>query len=752
MKQLRKNLDERGATPLQSMPDWELCRYIERLHKRYRRRIIDILEKHNDSWMETDAENPAPGCSRIGALAARTATEALQPSGLYVYATHPSQPHDEDVESGPRWYVSCVEAVMKHYTHRQVAPLPRDMYDFFFPSARDRCRPWLTEAGWTVVPKLSDPQMVHADICYGEDPAPHPRQRARFLHLAWKQHPWEKCTTNFVFGGFTDGSATWDDYEKLEQLNVPVLCFDSEVLHCGGRSGDDWSTTMTLQFCGGSSRKALSERTSERLMSFTFPLGWEVGAAVDALTGGAWIPAVVRQRSEQGRYLVQLKDGRCKGGLLDSQLRYRQPREGMAHEPKFSCRDEVEVLVEGEWLHGKIGRCNADGTFRVVWPDRTFTDDLLSTTMRARSGGVDFTSERLPSAGKRRASKARLCGDVHKRRKNLDDSQVAVEKVPESLDKLVSQGWIEHFGGFPESWKWTLFDFVERYHVAFHDLVIRELYALRGVWRPSKGSNQRHGAFAAWKVSERLRPFGISVYCPLSSERSVSPYDTCGPRWYVSLTKAALKHYGVVPAPPLDLYGLLCASQGDQEGTLRARGLGWTLAPPGSGPQSLHADLWGGPEHPRRASVRFPHLLWKRNREQLCTTEIVPGGFTLGQVQDTHYSSVVQVSANAIVVDSEVLHRGAATKPSVPSSPCCDWASTLSLELCTPSGWVAWNGGTGGTPFNDDDEWRMLEICSPGADDGVLQTVAPEVSMPVLSAEVLDVVSLQAEQKRCEAN
>jgi hypothetical protein len=149
--------------------------------------------------------------------------------------------------------------------------------------------------------------------------------------------------------------------------------------------------------------------------------------------------------------------------------------------------------------------------------------------------------------------------------------------------------------------------------------------------------------------------------------------------------------------------------------------------------------------------VRFPHLLWKRNRDQLCTTEIVPGGFTLGQVQETCYSNVIQVSANAIVVDSEVLHRGAATKPSLPSSPSCDWASTLSLELCTPSGWVAWKSDTGGTVFSDDDEWRMLEICSPGVDNGVLTTVAPEVSTPVLSPEILGAVSLQEEQKLWEA-
>jgi len=41
------------------------------------------------------------------------------------------------------------------------------------------------------------------------------------------------------------------------------------------------------------------------------------------------------------------------------------------------------------------------------------------------------------------------------------------------------------------------------------------------------------------------------------------------------------------------------------------------------------------------------------------------------------------------------------------------WASSLSLELCTPSGWAAWEDfGTGGTEKDPNStlDWRMLKF------------------------------------------
>ena len=105
----------------------------------------------------------------------------------------------------------------------------------------------------------------------------------------------------------------------------------------------------------------------------------------------------------------------------------------------------------------------------------------------------------------------------------------------------------------------------------------------------------------------------------------------------------------------------------------------------------------------RTAAPRFVHVLWKRGDDS-CTTEFVPGGFTRGDVDDDHYGRVARAEgARALVGNGEVLHRGAATGGA--------WASTLSIELCSPAGWRAWERGTGGTyAAVDDPEYAMLVL------------------------------------------
>jgi len=76
------------------------------------------------------------------------------------------------------------------------------------------------------------------------------------------------------------------------------------------------------------------------------------------------------------------------------------------------------------------------------------------------------------------------------------------------------------------------------------------------------------------------------------------------------------------------------------------------------------------------------------------------------------------VKAAAIVVDSEVLHRGGRTPDAVTGSCATSgWVSSLSVELCSPSGWAAWEtfntGGTTKDPSSTED-WRMLCIKRQG--------------------------------------
>jgi len=285
--------------------------------------------------------------------------------------------------------------------------------------------------------------------------------------------------------------------------------------------------------------------------------------------------------------------------------------------------------------------------------------------------------------------------------------------------------------GMPEAWNWQVFEFVESCFDRFSDLVIQELELLRDFWQPCKGSGERYGAFAGMKASERLRDLGLAVYSPGPSQQQEPPFGDTGPRWYVSVTPLAMQLFGEsLPLPPDHLRELLMGHPSDGNRPLRARGLGWTLAPSGSDPQALHADIWGNGAHERTDRTRWPHILWKRNHSEMCTTEVVPGAFTQGAYQDCHFQQIRRARAPVIVVDSEALHRGAATAPAT-AAPASfgarpGWVSTLSLELCTASGWDAWEDyATGGTTKDPSSplDWRMLVF---GGEPGIAAVPVPD--------------------------
>mmetsp|Transcript_128249 Transcript_128249/g.256134 ORF Transcript_128249/g.256134 Transcript_128249/m.256134 type:complete len:535 (-) Transcript_128249:15-1619(-) len=289
----------------------------------------------------------------------------------------------------------------------------------------------------------------------------------------------------------------------------------------------------------------------------------------------------------------------------------------------------------------------------------------------------------------------------------------------ENANQLLSRGWVEFREGFPEAWNWAVFDFVESYHAVYNEPIIAALESLRVVWKPCECSKARFGAFAAEKLSRLLKQYGVAVFTPPPSVSSFPAYHETGPRFYVSITQAALKHFGTAPQPPLAISKVLLGHPEDQKGGLRIRGLGWALAPPGSDPQDLHSDIWGDRMHHRLDRVRYPHFLWKPDRNVKCTTQIVPGVFPEGNVRAFHYDKIQQVSATALLVDGEVLHRGGATSPTphnTHNAPCSLanlWPSTLSVELCTPTGWKVWMAGVGGGAPKKVQHlpmWHMLRV------------------------------------------
>jgi len=279
--------------------------------------------------------------------------------------------------------------------------------------------------------------------------------------------------------------------------------------------------------------------------------------------------------------------------------------------------------------------------------------------------------------------------------------------------ELCDRGWMLA-RGWP--WQWPLVDFVEDCYHRFGQLVIGELEALQSQWMDGSAcGSSRPGANVAEQVSKpggKLAQLGIQVYASPPSELQVSPYEYSGPRFYVSLTKRALDVLGEAPPLPRGFAALLWPHKDDFKGQHRARSLGWTLAPPNSGPQSLHAELWGEPGHLRKGDrTRFPQLLWNHNVDEACATELVPGAFTRGSCAARQFERLKSPEAPALVFDSEILHRGAAVSGN-------QWVATLSIGLCSPGGWEAWKAGTGGTYAEDvnAEEWRMLPIRSQSAD------------------------------------
>jgi len=268
--------------------------------------------------------------------------------------------------------------------------------------------------------------------------------------------------------------------------------------------------------------------------------------------------------------------------------------------------------------------------------------------------------------------------------------------------QLSAEGWVPLEAGLPAAWAaWPVIEFVERMHETHAQRVEESIGAhlnTCGVWLG------RHGEEAAERASLALAPLGIAVYTPPPSQSQQPPYAQSGPRFYVSITEAARRHFGgVAPPMPPSLRETLWPHEPDLHGEAKMRGLGWALAPGGADPQSLHADLWGENE-PKRGRVRFPHLLWKRPPGEFCSTQVVPRGFTNGASVSADYSRLVSAKARALLLDSECLHRGAATGAAA-------WVSSCSIELCSYSGWEAWNYGTGGTVADlDDPAWEMLPI------------------------------------------
>lgn len=345
--------------------------------------------------------------------------------------------------------------------------------------------------------------------------------------------------------------------------------------------------------------------------------------------------------------------------MIDSEVLHRGAATGEGQGHGFSSTCTAQICSTEGWpaLH-RCGRA-----------DENLMGYTIPIQAKAKGGAAEgaagaytaMHSDMLPQApdvlfAGAAADSGKGNGDGRKRRRSRDGSiaqqrpQQPQQQHSQQQDKeqpnlarmhdeLCSRGVSELASGLPEQWaQWPAVQFVESMAHRYRDRISQEL----AMALLSEGPGERPGERAAVMVNEALREQGlggITVHVPPASEQQIAPFQPSGPRFYVSVTDAALQFFGgALPPMPASMSSAIWPHHGDRMGAAWARGLGWCLAPGGADPQIVHADIWGGCEmHSRRERVRFPHLLWKRQRKPgrivCCTTEFVPGGFTRGEVR-----------------------------------------------------------------------------------------------------------------------
>lgn len=644
-----------GCSTLDARPHWCVLEFCEQQHKRWQAVTIEVLLSLQHTWYD--------GNERPGEVTASYANEILHARGarVWISTTHPSVESEAPYDiTGPRWYCSIISAALDKDGCCMDGKAPRppsELQRLLWPDASEGAQPWITELGWTLVPGGSDAQTLHADIV-SRGPVRDLRSslvHGRYHHVVWKapSSPTRHVTTEVAARFFTNGARRSGAYESLRAHFAVCLVVDSELLHRGGPTAGPpsaWTSSCTIQLCSTSGWPALHEggRCTPELAKYVIPIA---PASTPPLSTLPTIPAAL---SSAKRARVHLFFDSAGGPMvIDEPAAPAPAAEAPAARPGSATHNWAAIAAA-----------------------------------RALTAAREW-SEGAPSAADVTAS-------------------------------LTVPGWLALSGGLPASWAWEVFSLVDALHERFEAEISSQLAVAlldeEGRTPPcgSATVGTRPGERAASEVTAALhqRGLAISVYAGPPSQAQVPPYGMSGPRFYVSVTQLACDVYGAdAPAMPPALRTALWPRMCPDEAVVRVRGLGWALAPPGSDPQLLHADIWAGgtPSMPR-----FPHVLWKRGFAAHATTELVPSGFTHGATRDTHYEALAPARAPAVIFNSEILHRGGATAPVKAPTPAASgvgWVSSCSVELCSAAGWEEWDGGaTGGTEFSDAPEYRMLPI------------------------------------------
>ena len=253
-------------------------------------------------------------------------------------------------------------------------------------------------------------------------------------------------------------------------------------------------------------------------------------------------------------------------------------------------------------------------------------------------------------------------------KRDAPDSQMELshDSVANAAAQLQQRGWCALRG--PPAWAPVAF--CEEMHARWGARVVALLEAERPRWfvnggeaeaeagggggsAGDGGEERRPGAAAARVASAALAAegAGIAVSAAHPCKSRWEPWEATGPRFYASIIEAALQPVptgltaglpvptevldgdgvaplversgggggitegGALPPPPRQLRALLWVESEADAAAPRLTELGWTLVPPHSDPQALHADITSAPDapdgHPRAGRGRFHHLFWK---------------------------------------------------------------------------------------------------------------------------------------------
>ena len=615
----------------------------------------DAIIEHLDELRDRWFEGVEERGLRPGAVVAREVSSLLKPHGIYISATHPSTQEEcpWDV-SGPRFYASLIKAARSPSgcCVRGHAPRP--------PAA-------LSELVWSNADDATSPRITEV----GWTLVP-PRSDPQMMHQ--------------------------DIVNQGNPRNDRTLG-RSRYTHMLWKASADLGDCTTQLVRGGFDRDGQSE---ESLYTQLGPVG---GACLvldsEVLHRGAGTLAKTTWTSTCTVQLCSTPGWAALEYLVDPKsLQYTLPV--AAVDVDCGAGDEGGAGGEGG-AAGEVGEVGEIVVAGPTTPRKRRRDDAFSVEVAATDPSDSGTD-----AGEPLSPLAQELSTV-----------VLLTHEPAAIHAALSRrGFFELHEGLPAAWSsWGVLAFVERCHARWAALVERELTDALNNNPRGKEASSRPGEAAASIASGRLAKHGIAVYVPPPSQSDDPPYGITGPRFYVSITAAAATHFGgfdEMPPMPPSLRRSLWPHADDRHGAARIRGLGWALSPRDADPQALHADLWGRSAKIDR--VRFPHLLWKRDRSQVCTTEVVAEGFTNGRVRAQDYRRLAKARANTILVDSEALHRGGSTRgvggtAAAPDGSTTGWVSSCSVELCSASGWKAWLEGTDGTVADPNDPaYRMLTI------------------------------------------